>query len=214
MCPAQHCYTCVCASQISQTLRDALWDDRDLDEEVPEEDVEEYTKKCRAFLREQSEGKESHTRPKRRLQSLQHVAALDSMLRGSAKKGIKQFMPNKEDLVNVNSTVVACMPRILGDCSSCRLCRGQCSEICMLVKVWSHPFSLNPHTPIKTTQIRTATTCITKCSANHERYIKELGVIDAIASLVLSTLDSLYLDMEDCSFVTRTKFSISHVNST
>ena len=97
--PAQHSYTCVCTSHISQTLRDALWDDRDLDEDLPEGDAAEYMRKCRSFLKEGSEGEK--TKPKRRLQSLQHVAALDSMLRASAKKGIKYFMPVEEDLVNL-----------------------------------------------------------------------------------------------------------------
>ena len=101
MCSAQHNYTCVCFSQISQTLRDALWDDRDLDEEVLEEDAAEYMEKCRAFLKQESEGQTAGTKPKKRLQSLQHVAALDSMLRGSTKKGIKYFMAAEEDLVNL-----------------------------------------------------------------------------------------------------------------
>ena len=125
MCPAQHSYTCVCTSLISQTLRDALWDDRDLDEDVLEEDVEGYVQKSQAFLKQQTEGQRVCTKPKRRLQSLQHVAALDSMLRGSIKKGINYFVPTEEDLVNVNSTVGASMPHNLGDCSSCHLCRGQ-----------------------------------------------------------------------------------------
>ena len=100
MCSAQHNYTCVCFSHISQTLRDGLWDDRDLDEEILEEDAAEYTGKCQAFLKQESEGEK--TRPKRRLASLQHVAALDSMLRGSTKKGIQYFMPAKEDVVNLH----------------------------------------------------------------------------------------------------------------